>query len=128
MPIQIEGLSVQDILALPFDELAALVFIDRPIVINVGSAEVLGQFAVDQDSITVELAQIDGGGEGILPALTKISRHVGKQAGVSEIRCIVHALNCAKPNLKLRAHLIKTGFEIKEIPGKGEAYFKKIPL
>jgi len=34
----------------------------------------------------------------------------------------VHAVSCAKPNLKLRRVLDRRGFVVREIPGFGEAY------
>ena len=103
-----------------------MVLIDYPIVLNIGTAEVLGQFAIKDNVLVVELAQIDGGGEGVLPAISRIAKRVAKMKSIKTIDCVVHAINCAKPNLKLRAHLVKTGFEIKNVSGKGDAYFKKI--
>jgi hypothetical protein len=100
----------------------------KPIVLKVGSAEVLGQFAVNDSEVVVELAQIDGGGEGVLPAISRIAKHIAKLKSLPQVSCIVHAINCAKPNLKLRAHLEKTGFVITEIPGKGSAYYKEFKI
>ena len=122
----IEGESIKEILAWPEHYFDELVLIDDPIVLNIGTAEVLGQFAIKDDVLVVELAQIDGGGEGVLPAISRIAKRVAKMKSIKTIDCVVHAINCAKPNLKLRAHLVKTGFEIKNVPGKGDAYFKKI--
>ena len=123
--LNIEGVSVNEILEWSVEYFDELVLIDEPIVLNIGSAEVLGQFAVsDENRLVVELAQIDGGGEGVLPTITKISKHIARIKKLPEIECIVHAINCAEPNLKLRAHLVKSGFEIKNVPGKGDAYYK----
>ena len=122
----IEGESLKEILAWPEHYFDELVLIDDPIVLNIGTAEVLGQFAIKDNVLVVELAQIDGGGEGVLPAISRIAKRVAKMKSIKTIDCVVHAINCAKPNLKLRAHLVKTGFEIKNVPGKGDAYFKKI--
>lgn len=122
----IEGESLKEILAWPEHYFDELVLIDDPIVLNIGSAEVLGQFAVKDNVLVVELAQIDGGGEGVLPAISRIAKRVAHIKSIKTIECIVHAINCAEPNLKLRSHLIKTGFEIKNVEGKGDAYFKKI--
>jgi len=126
--LSIEGESLKDILAWPEHYFDALVLIDDPIVLKIGTAEVLGQFAVTGDQLTVELAQIDGGGEGVLPAISRIAKRVAKIKSVKSINCIVHAINCAEPNLKLRAHLEKTGFEIENVPSKGTAYVKKINI
>ena len=122
----IEGESLKEILAWPEHYFDELVLIDDPIVLNIGTAEVLGQFAIKDDILVVELAQIDGGGEGVLPAISRIAKRVAKMKSIKTIDCVVHAINCAEPNLKLRSHLVKTGFEIKNVPEKGDAYFKKI--
>lgn len=126
--IAIEGESLKEILKWTEEEFDALVLIDTPIVFNIGSAEVLGQFAIKENRLIVELAQIDGGGEGVLLAISKISKYIARLKNIEEIHCIVHAINCAKPNLKLRSHLEKTGFTIQNIPNKGEAYFKIIDV
>jgi hypothetical protein len=122
----IEGESLREILSWPVEYFDELVLIDDPIVLSIGSAEVLGQFAVIDNELLVELAQIDGGGEGILPAIARIAKYVASLKSITVINCVVHAINCAQPNLKLRAHLEKTGFVIKNVPGKGEAYYKQI--
>jgi len=127
-PLNIEGESLKEILAWPEHYFDELVLIDDPIVLNIGTAEVLGQFAVKEGELFIELAQIDGGGEGVLPAISRIAKRVAKIKSIKTINCIVHAINCAEPNLKLRAHLEKTGFEIQNVPGKGEAYIKKIKV
>lgn len=124
--LNIEGESLEEILAWPEHYFDELVLIDDPIVLNIGSAEVLGQFAVKDNVLVVELAQIDGGGEGVLPAISRIALKVAQLKSINNIDCVVHAINCAQPNLKLRAHLEKTGFEIKNVSGKGDAYFKRI--
>ncbi len=122
----IEGESLREILSWPVEYFDELVLIDDPIVLSIGSAEVLGQFAVIDNELLVELAQIDGGGEGILPAIARIAKYVASLKSITVINCIVHAVNCTQPNLKLRAHLEKTGFAIKNVPGKGEAYYKRV--
>lgn len=127
--IKIEGESIEEILKWSESDFDDLVLIDKPIVLNIGSGEVLGQFAIkDKENLLIELAQIDGGGEGILPIIHKIARHLSKIKNLTCIEYIVHAINCAEPNLKLRAFLIKMDFEIKEVTGKGEAYYKKMDV
>lgn len=127
--LNIEGISVKEILEWPIEYFDELVLIDDPIVLKIGSAEVLGQFAVSNENrLVAELAQIDGGGEGVLPTITKVSKHIARIKKLSEIECIVHAVNCAEPNLKLRAHLVKTGFEVKNVQGKGDAYYKIVAV
>ncbi|UTW55981.1 hypothetical protein [Kordiimonas sp. SCSIO 12610] len=128
MSIEIEGAMLDEILKWPEEIYDALVLIDRPIVVKVGTAEVLGQFVIESNSLVIELAQIDGGGEGVLPAINRIARRIAGLKKVDYIDCIVHAVNCVDPNLKLRSHLLKTGFQIRDLPHKGEAYFKRITL
>ncbi len=127
--IKIEGESIEEILKWSESEFDQLVLIDKPIVINIGSGEVLGQFTIKDDlSLIIELAQIDGGGEGVLPAINKIAKHISRLKKLKQMEYIVHAINCAKPNIKLRALLEKSGFIIREVYGKGEVYHKKIEL
>ena len=120
--INIEGISADEVLSLSNEELDQLVFIGWPIVFHVGSAEILGEFKLDGDTLVIELAQIDGGGEGVLPLLGSLSRQYAKKRGLTKVEWIVHALNCAEPNLKLRRLMERRGFEIKDVPGKGAAY------
>ena len=126
--IEVEGATVDEILNWPEEYFDELVLIDKPIVFNIGSAQVLGQFALTDNELVVELAQIEGGGEGVLPAISKISKHIAKIKRLNSISCVVHAINCANPNLKLRAHLEKAGFLIKNVSGKGDAYHKQIKI
>jgi hypothetical protein len=53
----------------------------RPIVFRAGSAEILGEFKIKGESLMVELAQIDGGGEGVLPTLTSLRSGMRRNAG-----------------------------------------------
>ncbi len=128
MAVEMEGASIDEILSWSVEAFDALVLIERPIVVKVGSAEVLGQFSLKSDALVVELAQIDGGGEGVLPAITRVAKRIAELKQVTNIDCVVHAINCAEPNLKLRRHLIKIGFQITDVPGKGEAYYRRIEL
>lgn len=122
MAIKIEGLSPQDILQLPDEDLDELILTDEPVAFRAGSAEVLGQFAINDDRLILELAHIDGGGEGILPTLASIGKRLAESRGVPEIEWIVHATNCASPNPKLLRVLQRRGFTIRDLPGKGNVY------
>jgi hypothetical protein len=64
-PIQIEGLTPEEIESLPDDQMDGLVFCDEPLAFRMGSAEILGQFSIRDDLLVVELAHIDGGGESV---------------------------------------------------------------
>lgn len=117
--ISIEGLTPNEILALPEEELDVLVFCDQPLAFRAGSAEILGEFRRSPDRMTLELAHIDGGGEGVLPSMGAIARRYATRAGIPEVEWLVHAVHCATPNLKLRAVLDRRGFEIQNLPGTG---------
>ncbi|MCP4218561.1 MAG: hypothetical protein GY765_28260 [bacterium] len=126
--IKIEGVTIEEILQWPESQFDDLVLIDKPIAVRIGTGEVLGQFAIAGDRLVVELAHIEGGGEGVLPAVSRVAKHIARLKQARSIECVVHALSCARPNPKLRAFLEKTGFEVKHVEGKGEAYYKEIPI
>jgi len=63
--IKFEGLTADELLQLQNDEVDVLVLSGNPMVFAVGSAKVLGSFAIKERVLHVELAQIDGGGEGV---------------------------------------------------------------
>ena len=121
--INIEGYTPEEILTLPVDQIEAMVFADNPLVFRAGSAEILGEFKIRGESLVIELAQIDGGGEGVLPTLGSLAQRYAKNKGIKRVEWIVHALNCAKPNLKLRRVLERRGFTITDVEGIGEAYY-----
>lgn len=118
----IEGYTVDGILALPNEELRAIVLSDEPLVFKAGSANLLGRFRVEDETLVMELAHIDGGGEGALPALASLASRYAKREGLGFIEWRVHAVNCATPNLKLRRVLERRGFEVRDVPGTGECY------
>jgi hypothetical protein len=90
----------------------------EPLVFRAGSAIILGSFKIARDRLVIELAQIEGGGEGVLVSPGEEIREAARFVG-SRVDC---AVSCAKPNLKLRRVLEHRGFIIKEIEGTGEAY------
>jgi hypothetical protein len=120
--ILFDGLTPDEILELPDDHIAAIVEVG-PIVFRVGSADILGTFRLAPDRLIVELAQIDGGGEGALPALWSLAERFARQRGLGAMEWIVHAVHCAKPNLKLRRILEKRGFDVREVGGGTTAYW-----
>lgn len=121
--IKLEGYTANEILSMADEELNNFVFIGEPLVFLIGSAQILGEFRVKRESLIIELAQIEGGGEGVLQSLWLITEQYARKKNLQSVEWIVHAINCAKPNLKLRRVLIKKGFEIKDIEGIGEAYY-----
>lgn len=73
-----EGLSEEQILALPQEHIERLILLGEPLVFRVGSAEILGSFKIASDHLVVELAQIEGGGEGILISLASLAKRYVK--------------------------------------------------
>ncbi len=59
-----EGFTEDELLGLPSETLEGLILTGEPLVFRAGSATILGSFRVRKDSLVVELAQIDCGGEG----------------------------------------------------------------
>jgi hypothetical protein len=123
-PILIEGFRPDEILNLPQEQIAAFVLTGQPLIFRVGTAEILGEFRTVDRRFVVELAYIDGGGEGVLPVLWRLTERYAGQQGLEEIEWIVHAINCARPNLKLRRVLERRGYVIEEVAGIGAAYHK----
>jgi hypothetical protein len=121
--ILFEGLCQEEILRLPVEMLEQLVASGEPIVFRAGSAQVLGSFKTQTHRLVIELAQIEGGGEGVLPALASLARQYAKAHGLAAVEWIVHAVSCAHPNFKLRSVLEHRGFAVKLIDGIGEAYY-----
>jgi hypothetical protein len=118
-----EGLRDEQILNLPKEEVDQLILLGEPIVFRVGSAILLGSFKADSARLRIELAQIEGGGEGVLMSLASLARRYAIFHGLSRVEWIVHAVSCAKPNLKLRRVLERRGFAIKQIAEVGDAYY-----
>ena len=106
----IEGYLYEEILALPSDHIRALILTGEPVVFRIGSATVLGEFRSGDDWLRLELAQIEGGGEGVLLTLGSLARRFAQLNGIREIEWVVHAVHCVSPNLKLRGVLERRGF------------------
>jgi len=117
MSIKIEGLTKAEVMALSDEHLAELVFHGEPIVLKAGSAGVLGAFKLSDATLNIELAQIDGGGEGVLIALTLLAKKFAIRYQCQTIQWTVHAVDCANPNLKLRRVLERRGFAIRPVGG-----------
>jgi len=126
--VEIEGLTPEEILAIPQAELQELVLCGEPIVFRAGTAEVLGEFRIAGPRLVLELAQIDGGGEGVLPTIWQLAKRYARHHRLTEVEWIVHAVNCARPNLKLRRVLERKGFVIERIQGVGDVYHFLEPL
>jgi hypothetical protein len=120
--VTIEGYTADEILALPDEQLDTFVFVGEPLLFRAGTATILGEFRIVEDHLVAELAQIDGGGEGVLPALWVLVERFAARRKLSSVEWIVHAVNCARPNPKLRRVLERRGFEVRDIAGTGDAY------
>lgn len=122
--IDIEGYTEREILELPSAQIEALVITGEPLVFRVGSAQILGEFRRQDQRLSVELAHIEGGGEGVLPTLWLLVERYARTQQLEEVEWIVHALHCARPNPKLRPLLERRGFTVREVPGVGQAYYQ----
>jgi hypothetical protein len=120
--VRFEGLREDEILELPKETVEQLILLGEPIVFRVGSAILLGSFSISRNFLIVELAQVEGGGEGVLVSLASLTRRYAKLHELTGVEWIVHAVSCAKPNLKLRRVLERRGFVIKQVSGVSEAY------
>jgi hypothetical protein len=121
--VLIEGCTPDEILHLNDEYVEALVLTDTPLVMQAGSAQILGQFRIRDNYLVLELAHIDGGGEGVLPTLWVLSERYAKKRGLNGVEWLVHATNCAAPNPKLRQVLERRGFIVRDVPGVGETYY-----
>jgi len=55
-------------------------------------------------------------------SLGSLATRYAKLHGLVAVEWIVHAVNCAKPNLKLRRVLERRGFKVENVEGIGQAY------
>jgi hypothetical protein len=117
-----EGFTEEEILGLSAETVEGLIVLGEPLVFRVGSATVLGSFKISSNRLVIELAQIEGGGEGVLVALASLTRRYAALRKLDGTEWIVHAVSCAKPNPKLRTVLERRGFVVEEIAGVGVAY------
>ena len=119
-----EGLTEEEILSLPPAEIEGLMLLGEPLVFRAGSATILGSFRVRDEKLVIELAQVEGGGEGVLIALASLARRYATLCDLSSVEWIVHAISCAKPNLKLRRVLELRGYVVEDLPEIGQAYHR----
>jgi hypothetical protein len=126
--IRIDGLTPDEILSLPSEELDELVFVGRPLVFRVGSAEILGEFQIVAETLILDLAHIDGGGEGVLPVIAAMAQRLARARGLSAVEWLVRATRCARPNPKLRRVLERRGFVVRDLPQRGECYFRCVQV
>jgi len=126
--VTLEGLTPDEVLALPDDAIDTLILCGEPLVFRAGTAEILGRFWTTDSALVLELGHIDGGGEGVLPTIAVLAERYARRRGLAALDWRVHALNCANPNLKLRRLLDRLGFVITDVPDTGPCYHLLQPL
>jgi hypothetical protein len=119
----IEGLTPDELLNLA--ELEDLVVMGAPVIFRAGSADILAEFSVKRETLEVELAVIDRGGEGILPTVISVIERSAASRRLSAIEWWVYARNCAVPNQKLERILKRLGFEVREDLAGSECYWAR---
>lgn len=126
--IQIEGYTPEEILALPKEWLDAYALNGEPFVFTAGTANILAKFHATADTLILEIGHIDGGGDGALPAVASLASRYAKREHLKFIEWRVHAVNCARPNLKLRQMLERKGFIVRALPDTGECYWLRVAI
>jgi hypothetical protein len=126
--VLIEGYTPEEILGLSDELLDSLALSGEPLVFRAGSAEILGELVVKEGKLVLELAHIDGGGEGVLATLALLAERYAQRRGLGTIEWIVHATACASPNLRLRKVLERRGFVVEDVPGKGLCYHRCVAV
>ncbi len=126
--VRLEGLAPDEVLALPDEAIDTLVLCGEPLVFRAGTAEILGRFWTTQSSLVLELGHIDGGGEGVLPTIAVLAERYARRRGLAALDWRVHALNCAKPNPKLRRVLDRLGFAVADVSDTGLCYHLVQPV
>jgi len=123
-----EGFTSEQILSLPKQTIEQLVLLNEPIVFRAGSAVLLGCFKAESERLVMELAEIEGGGEGVLPSVASLAKRYARLNGLAAVEWIVHAVSCARPNLRLRRVLELRGFAVKKMADGTEAYHLLDPV
>lgn len=122
----IEGYSTEELSNLiGSNEFEELIFSNKPVVVNAGSAEILAQFHKEDNELHIDLAHIDGGGEGVLVSINSLAKKYALNKKITVINWYVNATNCANPNPKLQRILKLKKYEVQTFPGKGSVFFKK---
>ena len=111
-----EGFTEEEILELPAETVEGLIVLGEPLVFRVGSATVLGSFKISSSRLVIELAQIEGGGEGVLVALASLARRYVGLRKLEGTEWIVHAVSCAKAILGSFGKMLEhRGFVVEEM-------------
>jgi hypothetical protein len=121
--ITIEGYLTPEWAAMADEVVDDAILTGEPIVFRTGTAEVLAQARVNASQLAVEVAHVDGGGEGVMLALRQVAKSIARRRGLAAVEWLVYAAHCAVPNPNLQAVLEKSGFKLVNIEGKGEVYW-----
>src|SRR5260370_32309452 len=89
--------SEHEVLGLPHEHVEKLILLGEPLIFRAGSAELLGSFKIASDHLVVDLAQIEGGGEGVLVSLASLAKRNAMLRKLFGGGWISHHLTCAKP-------------------------------
>ncbi len=108
--MDVEGVSLRALKTLRKDEQDALLAFGNPITFRIGTANILAEFNRSDRELIVNLAHIDGGGEGVLVLLWKAVRTYAANRGYMSVQWHVHALTCVRPNPRLQHFLRLRGF------------------
>lgn len=123
--ILIDGMREEELVQLSKSkDIQELIFADIPVVFQAGTSDILGQFKRTENELIITLSQIIGGGEGILIKIMNLFRKFAKENDFERIIWKVHAVDCPKPNLKLRKVLELKNFEVVVDGIDGEIYQK----
>lgn len=121
-PIRLEGVTLEELRALSPEDQDALVPFGRAVTFHLGSANILAEFVERDGGLVVNLAHIDGGGEGVLLALWKLILGWAKARHRPFVRWNVFAATCADPNPRLLEFLRTNGFDEVEDPEHGRIF------
>ena len=124
-PVEIEGVTLGQLRAMPAAEQDELLAFGRPVSFDMGSATILAEFNREGGELIVNLAHVDGGGEGVLGLLWKLVQNYAAGRDYASIRWNVHALTCANPNARLQQFLRRSGFDEVDDPQFGRILMRR---
>ncbi len=121
----IEGFAADELPDALGMEFEADLVTGRTVVARVGTAEILMALRVHGDSLIAELAHVDRGGEGVLPALLGAIIRLARRRQLKAVEWHVFAATCARPNPRLRPVLERAGFVIRDVPEGTKHYYRR---
>lgn len=126
--LEIAGLPLSQLRGMAADDLDGLMAFGRPISFDLGSASILAEFNRSGEVLLVNLAHIDGGGEGVLVVLWTLIRRYAAERVYAAIRWNIHAATCANPNPRLQKFLRRREFIEIEDPLYGRIFTRTLSL